>query len=254
MNLGLSNFAYSNLQDENVYRLLKESDVSYVEIVIPNLLPGYVYDKQLIDNYSSILNRYNLKVYSAQSLFYQVDCSTLSDVPTVLDHLRNLIRYSVELGIKVLVLGSPSLRKIEVNYIETLHHLFSQVDDLLNGTGVELMIEPNASVYKGGYFYTLGEIVKFLQAKKYRNIYTMLDTHNSELEGIDPVLDFIKYSPYIKHIHVSEIELKPITVSEKHTLLGETLREFKYTGGITYEVKPHTTLRESLNLFKKYYK
>ena len=132
-----------------------------------------------------------------------------------INHVQKLIEYSKILGIKVLVFGSPALRKVGGYTFSNLHETFNKIDALLDGTDIVFCIEPNSKIYGGEFFYTIKEIVSFLSTFNYKNIVTMCDTHNSWLEGQDPNDELTKYKDYIKHIHISEVNLDIITDSKK---------------------------------------
>ena len=83
-----------------------------------------------------------------------------------------------ECGIKIIVFGSPSLRKGDKNI---LLNIFDSIDDKLKEKQIYLCVEPNSSYYGGEYYCSLDEIVPDI--KKFSNIKTMIDTHNLILEN-----------------------------------------------------------------------
>jgi len=254
MNLGLSHFAYSTELREDTYKLLEKYDLSYVESVIPKVFLKYNVPKEDLYAYKKELSLHRLVPYSIQSLFYETPCTTLLNKSETVNHFKTLIYLASTLGSKILVLGSPALRKKEKRYLQGLKEIFNEIDILLNGTGIKLVIEPNARTYGGEFFHNLTSIIEFLKENQYINIRTMLDTHNCVLENLDPVLEYSKHFDYIKHIHISETDLRPITCSDLHSDLSTNLKNSGYKGGITYEVKQCDNLEKSLELFTYYYK
>jgi D-psicose/D-tagatose/L-ribulose 3-epimerase len=254
MILGLSNFACTGTPGTKLYETLQRTGLSYVETIVPRLYSNYKFTESSIQDHISILSNYKLRNYSIQSLFFQTEQTTLLDIDRSLTHFKLLLEYSKLSGTKVLVLGSPGLRKREESYLSLLTELFAELDRMFSDTDIIVVIEPNSKVYNGEYFFTVHKIVEFLAKSNYTNIRTMIDTHNCELEGNSPVEDFLQYSAYIEHIHISEVDLKPLTDLKKHYAFAEILKSYNYSKGVTYEVLPHDSLEHSIEVFKNIYK
>jgi len=255
MKLALSNFAWDFPELENISKVLNETGIEYVEVVFSKYCDWNDITTEKVTELKELLDKYNLKAISSQSLFYNVDCkSIVTESEKFINHVQKLIEYSKILGIKVLVFGSPALRKVGGYTFSNLHETFNKIDALLDGTDIVFCIEPNSKIYGGEFFYTIKEIVSFLTTFKYKNIVTMCDTHNSWLEGQDPNDELTKYKDYIKHIHISEVNLDIITDSKKHDEIKQTLMEINFDGLLTYEVKPNENLNQSIKLFSEIYK
>lgn len=125
---------------------------------------------------------------------------------------------------------------------------------MLDNTGVELSIEPNTKSYGGYYFHTVQEIVDFIVRNDFKNIKTMVDTHNVKLEGLNPLNETKKHIDYINHIHVSEPNLKTLSDFEFHKEFSQLLKSFNYNGIITYEVNKCNGIIESVKDFYLIYK
>jgi sugar phosphate isomerase/epimerase len=156
-----------------------------------------------------------------------------------------------EFNIEKIVLGAPLLRKN--NNIEELISLFTYLDLKLNHTNQVLLLEPNSKYYNGDYFFTVAEIVSFIQKNNFNNIKTMIDTHNIILENQSPSNIFTEYYSYIDHIHISEINLESFKPSNYHYELSNKLKEFNYKGLVIYECKKSNSLIEDIKTFSKIY-
>lgn len=253
MSLAVSNFAwdFDNLEP------LKQSGINQVELVFPKYKNWNELNESELNNLKELLNKNGLTCLSSQSLFYGVDCkSIIDDSKKFINHFEKLISYSKIMGIKVLVFGSPGLRNYSnINNIFNinLHETFKTIDDMLEGTGITLCIEPNASSYGGQFFTTIGEIVRFITTYKFNNIFTMCDTHNSWLENKDPNEEMKEYFQYIKHIHISEPKLVPINNIESHKRFSQTLKELGYNGTITYELNKCDDFEKTIQDFQMIY-
>jgi D-psicose/D-tagatose/L-ribulose 3-epimerase len=252
--LAISNLAWDNVESEKYFDTFKKIGINKIECVLTKIKDWGGLTLEDIIDYKNHLNKENIQPYSIQSLFYNIKCDSFKDDDLTMSHFIRLIEYSKILGVKILVLGSPNLRKKYDNWETEVVNLFKKVDGLLDNTGIVLTIEPNASEYGGQYFTKISEIVEFIKNSKFSNIKTMIDTHNLILENCDPTIEFIKHNDYISHIHVSEIGLAPIIKTETHELFSKKLMEFGYDGVITYETKKDDKFIESLEVFNGLYK
>lgn len=209
MKFGISNLSW-NLEDD---KLVKSNltDYDYIETIFSRISHGY---------------------YSTQSIFYGSDVSSFENYSSTFNRLNHVIDECKKYQVKVIVFGSPSLRKgSKTNLLE----IFNQIDSKLKEYGIYLCIEPNSRYYGAKYYYTLSEIVDDI--KNFSNIRTMIDTHNLILENISVTDSFLKYKKYIKHIHFSEKDLVPISDYSFYYNLIDFLKNEQYNEGITYELK-----------------
>jgi sugar phosphate isomerase/epimerase len=254
MNLALSNFAWDNNESNIVFNKLKDNGIKNIECVLTKIKNWDELTTEDIENYKKELKKQKITPYSIQSLFYNVNTDNLCDVEKNIPHIEKLIEYSKILGVKILVLGSPNLRKKIDNWEKLIVKFFKKVDKLLEGSDINLLIEPNSKIYNGEYFFNVSEIVEFINKNKFKNIYTMVDTHNSILENNNPNIEFFNYFKYIKHIHISEPKLKMIENNNFHNEFSNTLKNNNYNGVITYEVLKCDEILNNISTFSKIYK
>lgn len=254
MNLALSNFAWDNNNSEEVFKVLKENNINQIECILTKIKPWNELTRENIIEYKNYLDLFNITPYSIQSLFYGIDCK-ITDVDIIIAHFKRLIEYAEILGSKVLVFGSPGLRKQHDGWKLAVENIFTQVDKLLEGKNIKVVIEPNAKVYGGEFWFTLDEIISFLEINRFNNIKTMIDTHNAELENDFYLNDKLKYfDNYIEHIHVSEIKLANIKENELHKNFNLVLDFISYNKTITYEVLNNEGVLDSIKTFINLYK
>jgi sugar phosphate isomerase/epimerase len=189
------------------------------------------------DYFETVFLRRNIgSYYSTQSIFYGSNIKSFSD-DNVLEYLNFVIDECLKCGIKIIVFGSPSLRKGNKNI---LLKIFDLIDNKLKESKIYLCVEPNSKYYGGEYYHSLDEIVPDIE--KYSNVKTMIDTHNLILEGENIIEQYKKYSDYIKHIHISEKDLQPIEDWNKYYEFVDFLKKECYNYGITYELKPNKNI------------
>jgi len=252
MNLALSNFAWDIIDTDNIIKSLNENNIKSVELILTKFKNwDEITESNLLEYRDTFLNS-GIKPYAIQSLFYNVNCNL--DTPELfVNHLKKIINYSEILDIKILVFGSPNLRKKVNDYEKKLVDVFSEIDSYLNNKNINLLIEPNTASYGGEYFFNLNEIIGFIDKNKLINIKTMIDTHNIILENGDPIIEFETNFNYIYHIHISEPKLKTLSNFEFHNNFSKLLKNKKYDKVITYEVLKTNDVLDSLKKFSEIY-
>lgn len=253
MKLAVSNFAWNYDESKDTFDFFKEIGIENVEIVLTKFKPWSELTKIEILEYKNQLKNWGVNPLSIQSLFFNVNC-TINDVDVVVNHFKRLIDYSEILGTKILVFGSPSLRKKIDGFETNLSKIFKDVDDYLSDKNVNVVIEPNMSSYGGEYFITVSEIVEFIKSNDLKNIKTMIDTHNIILENGNPIVDIEEFFDYINHIHISEPGLSCIKEKSFHIDFSKKIKEVGYNKIVTYEVNKCDGINESIKLFSEIYK
>jgi len=254
MKLAVSNFAWDVKNSDKMFNHLKSLNINNIEGVLSKIDTWDNLSINKIYEYKNYLDSNNISIPSLQSLFYNVDCQTIFDEKKFISHIEKLISFSKILSVKILVFGSPSIRKKVTGWELLLIKIFKKVDNLLEGTNIKLLIEPNSKIYGGDFFYTISEIVEFISKNNLRNIMTMIDTHNLKLEGINPIDDLRLYYNHINHIHISEDNLQPIIDIQSHLEFSKEIKELKYDKVITYELIEHENIYSSIEVFSKIYK
>jgi sugar phosphate isomerase/epimerase len=251
MNLAVSNLSWENSENTKIFEILKNNNIKNIEGVLSKISSFDDMDEDKILKFKNLLDFYNIKMQSIQSIFYGVDVNTLNDQEVVLKHFNLLVKMSKKLNFKVMVFGSPNLRKkIDKVYLDML---FKKIDNLLDNQNLILCIEPNTKKYNGEYFFSVDEIVDFIESNNFKNIKTMIDTHNIILEGEDPITVLDRNYNHIYHIHVSEENLKPLMDLDFHLKFSDKLKSLDYKGVITYELLPCDDFENEIKLFKKIY-
>jgi len=254
MNLALSNFAWDAQESEETFNTLKKIGITSIEGVLSKLNSWEELSNDKITEYKSLLDSQGISILSLQSLFYGVKCDSILDEDIFINHFSKLIEYSKLLSVKVLVFGSPSLRKKSTGWDVLLSSIFKKLDTLLDGTGIQISIEPNSKIYGGEYFFTVPEIVDFITLNQLKNIKTMIDTHNIILEDSDPIKELEYNYEYINHIHISEKKLGPINNPNFHLKFSNQIKELGYNKTITYEVMKCENIMDSVKNFYEIYK
>jgi sugar phosphate isomerase/epimerase len=255
MKLAVSNLAWDLKDSDEVFKVLKSNDIKNIEFTFTKLGNWNRISYRDVMEFKKRLDDNGIVAESAQSIFYNTGIDHVGD--DALKHFEKLIEYADILDTKVLVFGSSTMRKKVDNWEKKLISTFQSLDSMLKGTTIDVVIEPNSKHYGGDYFFRINEIIQFIEQNKLTYIKTMIDTHNSILEGCDPRTELIFWFDLIKHIHVSENSLKPINSiqsMEFHKTFSNTIRSTGYNKIVTYEVLKHPIVMDTIPVFSDLYK
>lgn len=251
MKLGVSNLAWDdNISLDDLIVLFKDNNVNYIEIILSKYIDWNKIDLTKITKFVSYIKDNGLNILSTQSIFFNSNVNNFHDV-NFKHHIKKVSDICLNFGIEFIVLGAPTMRTFEVNL--GLVKQFTYIDKILANNNQILLLEPNSKKYNGNYFYTVNEIVNFINKNNFTNIKTMVDTHNVLLEEEIPSKNFLTYSDLIHHIHVSEYNLGDFSESDNHNELAKVLKDNNYSNLLIYEAKPSSNLIRSIELFSKTY-
>jgi len=248
MKLGISNLVWE--KEEDIIWLLKENNIYYVEIVLPKHINWNENDLSKLYNYVDYLQNNDLKILSTQAIFFNSGIKEFTGNDFI-NHINKVSEVCKNIGVKSIVLGAPTMRTTN-SYVK-LGDTFKYINEIIEKNNQTLLLEPNSRIYNGKYFYTLNEIVNFINDNKFTNIKTMIDTHNMILENENLIDTFLQNKEYIKHIHVSEVELDEFKESKEHIDLSDILKKENYDGLVIYEAKPSKNIEKNIKEFSKIY-
>jgi sugar phosphate isomerase/epimerase len=251
MNIGLSNLAFDSI-DDYVLKYLSNNNINYIELVYTKhrSWDEPIDDLNLI---KELFIKYNLSVYSIQSIFYGTNINSFTQINEIKIHLIKIFKICKILGIKKIIFGSPVFRKSFEWEKNNIINIFDFIEHSLNNSDIKFLIEPNSKIYGTEYFYSPHEIFDFIKSNGYKNISSMIDTHNLILEGYDPICVYLNNKENIDHIHISEKELTNIKDIEFHNKFSKILNENNYNNLIIYEILRNNNIIQNLEIFRNIY-
>lgn len=249
MNIAISNLAFNNTQIDYVLNILKKNNIKYIEGVLSKIKNFNEICNEDIKKYNEFWLKNNIEICSFQSIFFNSNIKSFND-NLCIDHLFKVINFCKLTNAKIIVLGSPTMRS--KNSEKNLSKILKTIDQKLFENKITLCIEPNSKIFNGFYFYNLEEISNFIYENNYSNIKTMIDTFNLINEGFDPIKEFEKHKNIIKHIHISEKDLNPITNKNFHYEFSKFLKK-NNDNIITYEIKEHKNFEKIIYNFCEIY-
>jgi sugar phosphate isomerase/epimerase len=210
MKIGVSNLSWTDLDKAKNTEAVEESGYDYIESAYAKMSTDY-------------------PILAIQSIFYGSDIGAFLDDDVFL-YMEQVVNDCRNLGVETITFGSPSMR---VGNKSNMLRFLTDMDFLLEGTGIKLCVEPNASYYGATYYNTLESIVQDLVS--YKNISSMIDVGNSFLEGQDCFAEYEKYNKFVSHVHFSTPGLEEIKDFGLYRDFYQELQNSGYRGKLTYE-------------------
>jgi sugar phosphate isomerase/epimerase len=157
-------------------------------------------------------------------------------------YLRELIDFCGDLGGTAMIFGSPKQRGAVGIPIDDAKKYFAEglaaVADQAQGRGVKILIEPLDKTQTDVVNVT-AEAMELVRQINHPAIQTMFDFHNTadETEPFDVLIR--KYSPYIHHVHVMEMDGTYLGTGDAATTYVkafQTLKDLEYDKWVSLEV------------------
>ena len=165
MNIGISNIAWEYAQEEEVFSILRDYEIKYLEIA-PTKIENY-------KNYISLCEKYNLSIFCMQSLFYNTNLNIFKNFDESVQHIKNIINVAQYFGAETIVFGSPKNRisdgdndkNIFLNFLEELENFIEK-----HSHRIKMNIESNPEIYGCNFLTNINDTHNLLKNKNFKNI------------------------------------------------------------------------------------
>ncbi len=255
MKLAISNIAWTEQLDEDVYRIMKECGFKGLEIAPTRILPNKPYERldEIKKWYSCLKNKYEFEIPSMQSIWYGRSESlweNTEDRKQLLEYTKEAIRFANSIECKNLVFGSPRNRfrpdgvdeKPVIDFFEEIGEFAKQMDTCI-------AMEANPTIYNTNYVTTTDQAVTLIEKINSEGFQLNYDLgtviHNEEEIG-----NIQSWVRYINHVHISEPGLEMIKSREMHETLFQVLSENKYEKYISIEMKTMDNIEDLVKVMQ----
>ncbi|WP_078543584.1 sugar phosphate isomerase/epimerase family protein [Litchfieldia alkalitelluris] len=261
MKLAVSNIAWTESEDKEIYALMRENGFEGLEIA-PTRVFEDPYDQsneKLTKFRKYIENQEKLSLVSMQSLIFNRPDLTLFETADQRESLKNYLKKAIDfasvLGIGNLVFGSPKNRVIydyESQYGIAVE-FFRELGEYALEKGTVVSIEPNPEVYGTNFINTTKEAIELVKIVDCKGLRLQIDTGTIHInnEDLKVITDGINY---INHVHISEPSLSKIDSNNKvfYLELLKTLSNLHYKNFISIEMKRTNLdeIKEAMQLVK----
>ncbi len=260
--LSISNIAWNDDMNSQVYKLMQKYNYSGLEIAPTRIFPQQPYER-LIDAEKwsfDLMQKYGFLVSSMQSIWFGRNeklFGTEQERKVLFDYTKKAIDFAAAIGCKNLVFGCPRNRNMpEGADKNTAVSFFRELGDYAEEKGTVIGMEANPPIYNTNFINSTSsalELIKEVNSKGFLlnlDIGTMI--HNAE--SISSLSGQVKY---INHIHISEPGLKRIQKRSMHKELNQLLNTEGYKGYVSIEMEKQNTvsdIEEIMNYIKEVFK
>ncbi len=246
-NIVISNLAWNESVDQQVFQLMNQLGVCNLEISpfrdsaeiseVNNRIGGKTFN---------LLNHYGIRIVALQSLLFRFpEISIFKDAIArneIYERLVDVLKFSNKICSSVVVFGSPKNKKRDgmryKNAFGIAVDFFSGLAKVAEDLNVVFCIEPTPAVYGADFITNTSEAIDLIKAVGRKSFKLNFDVGASILnkerfEGI--ILDNIEQ---IGHFHISEPYLKIINQNKFfHNNISELLKKGAYNKFVSIEMK-----------------
>lgn len=244
MKLAISNIAWQNDQDQEMYAFLKKHHITGLEIAPTRIFPEKPYDnlvqaKELAD---SLKGNYDLEICSMQSIWFgrtEKLFGSKKEQETLLNYTKKAILFAEVIGCHNLVFGSPKNRVIATtNQYHSAVSFFKELGDFAYSHNTVLAMEANPVIYNTNFINTTSQAIDLVKEVDSKGFKVNLDLGTVIYNQED--INMIDLA-YVNHIHISEPYLKEIMWGNIHNQLLQVLNKNNYQGFISIEMSNQNT-------------
>lgn len=253
MKLSISNIAWTEENDEELYKFILENNFTGLEIAPTRIIRKNPYDNLGLakDISDSIKNKYGLEISSMQSILFGKTerlFGSNEERKILIEYTKKAIDFANTIECKNLVFGSPKNRVIENNHQYQIGvEFFKELGDYALKKKTILSIEANPPIYNTNFINTTEQAIQLVKEVDSKGFMVNIDlgTIIQNDEDIDLVINHINL---VNHIHISEPNLIAIKKRKIHQELASKLRKVKYDKYISIEMKTLDNLSEVKNI------
>ena len=267
MKLSVSNIAWNEADEPEVFKLLQKSIVTGIEVAPTRVWPAWHGANP--QNASQIKQTYaelGFEIPALQAiLFEKPDLQVFGDASIqaeLITHIDKVASYAEGFGAKLLVFGSPKNRDPGVLSKEQAFKagtdFFSRAAKVCLNYGVQLGLEPNPSIYNCRFMTHWQDILKMVDEVSSPGIAVHLDTACISLEH-DNIIEAIEAcAGQIAHFHVTEPNLGDFSKPTlNHAEIGIALKKSGYSGWLSIEMRrsdnPLKSVQEAIEKVTHWY-
>jgi D-psicose/D-tagatose/L-ribulose 3-epimerase len=243
--LAASNLAWSPHHDQQAAEILHRAGARGVELTPTTYFPepGRAAGRD-IAALRACWHSSGLEVVAIQALLFGMPAPRLlgDTAAATWERIACMLRIAGDLGCPVAVLGAPSARRFgslspDLGRRELVDRL-GVAARVAERCGTCLCLEPTARSYGGDFVHTVEQARELVEHVGCTGFGLQLDTGSAMLEGAEPEATFARHASALRHVHLSEPELRPIGSGELD--LGAWCRSATasgYDGSLTLEYR-----------------
>ena len=260
MKLCVSNIAWDSSQDDAAAAILSSHGIDAVEIAPTKYWPAPCNPTTgEIDSRKRFWDDRHVPIQAMQALLFGMPRLSIFDkavVDETRDYLIRILSIGASLGAQRFVFGSPKNRdrgdRSETEAVRLASEFFNPVAEAAQRLGVVFCLEPNPPVYSCNFMTNTTEALAVVEAVDHPSLGIHLDTGIMCLNGEDVEKSVAAAGNRLRHFHVSEPQLAPVTDDGPgdHSNVAGALRDNDYHGIVSVEMRSAEDPDENLERLK----
>lgn len=249
MKLVISNIAWTNEDEALVAETLRDLGVKYVEVAPTKLWEDPTRaTREQIENYKAFWRSYGIEIVAFQSmLFTRPDLKLFESADNrenTLKYLKEFIGLAGDMGVKIMVFGSPKNRQRgemdQQAAVSIATQFFSDLGHEADKKGVTLCIEPNAPQYACDFVTGAQEGIDLVSIVDNPGFGLHLDIACMTLAGDDLTASITAAAPVLRHFHISSPMLDTVEARADvdHVSAAKALKAISYDRFVSIEMRP----------------
>lgn len=241
MNLAVSNIAWDEKNDDNVYRLMKEYGFTGLEIAPTRIFPVNPYENmEGARTWKEQIQRvYGFVIPSMQSIWYgrqEKIFGKQEERDRLLAYTKQAIDFASEIVCSNLVFGCPQNRTVqEGGNTKAAIPFFQEMAEYAKQKGCVIGFEANPEIYHTNYMNDTESVLRLIGKIKSDGFLLNLDV-GTMIENNEDIGMLEGKVSLIHHVHISEPNLKTIQKRELHKELADLLKRENYQGFVSMEM------------------
>ena len=263
MKTAISNIAWEKYNDKNILKLLKEFNISGIELAPTKVWPEWNgITKDSIRDLKRYLDGEGFEIPAMQAILFGKPSLQLFNIDShkdFFDHFKLLAEIAYELDTKSLVFGAPKNRRrnqVSVKDADKIAEaFFYKAGEIFKNSNTSLVIENNPVEYMCDYLNNVKDVENIVNKVNSEGIKVHLDSAGIHMCGGD-ISEIIRDSKSFAHYHISEPMLNPIHQKNvEHEKALNTLKEINYENWVSIEMKQtndeYYDIKKSLEFLSK---
>lgn len=249
MKLSISNIAWEQKWDTQVYSLMKKYGFTGLEIAPIRIFPEAPYDKlkSAFEWNDTLKEQYGLQVSSMQSIWYgrqEKIFGSSQERDTLLAYTKKAIDFAQVIACKNLVFGCPRNRVLPDGEDKNKAiSFFKELGDYAVEKGTVIGMEANPPVYHTNYINTTQDALELMERVASKGFLLNLDL-GTMIENKEQIEVLEGKTGWINHVHISEPGLRKIEHRSFHGEMAAFLKESGYQGYVSIEMQRQEVLSE----------
>ena len=242
MKLSISNIAWPEEKDLEMYALLRQMNYSGLEIAPTRLFPSAPYSPaddvrawaaRLKENYGlSVPSMQSIWFGRTERLFY-----SRQEYETLLSYTMRAVDFAAAAGCGSLVFGCPRNRYFPAGADPAAGvKFFHEIGEYARSRGTVIALEANPVIYGTNYITDTRQALDLIAQVQSDGLRLNLDV-GTMLYNNEDISELRGCVPLISHVHISEPGLEPVRERPLHRQLYELLAAENYSSFISIEMK-----------------